>query len=52
MKTTVLHQGQYIRHLRTIKSPLKWWVRILGTEHTYKFRTKNEAIAFVEQLAA
>jgi hypothetical protein len=47
---TVIYQKLRISHLRGIKSPLRWWVRLPGGEHTYKFRTKREAQDFIDRV--
>lgn len=44
------HMGITISHLRNMRSPLKWWVKM--PNHTFRFRTRREAIEFIETQAS
>ena len=44
------YMGIRIWHGRNMRSPLKWWVKM--PDHIFKFRTRREAIEFIEQRAS
>lgn len=42
------HRGYRIQQISKRNSNLKWRVRLPGSENPYRFRTKIEAIEFVD----
>jgi len=48
--TKVIYRGEHIHRIGKRNSNLKWRVRLAGDEEPMRFRTKADAMAFIDRV--